>query len=332
MAHAGVVDLRRDAGGRGADVLYSLPIAWRTWRVTVDDRRTVRRSARDHASPSSSSWCCCVLGVPVAFAIGAAGLAGLALERRVSAHHHHAADPPVGGLVRAAGDSALHLRRHADGDRRHRGAPRPPRAGARRLDPRRPGDGSGHRRVHLFGHLRLDDRRRVGDRRHHDSAHDARGLPAGAGGEHRRGGVGDGHPGAAVHPDDRARLDRERLGGGALRRRLHPGGRARARDHGVHLLGGAARRDRAAAAHEAPRARQGRAAGADPARAAGDHLRRDSRRRDDAHRGCLARGALRGRSSALFVYREIKWRDLPAIMARSAVVTAPSVSCSRSRR
>ena len=68
--------------------------------------------------------------------------------------------------------------------------------------------------------------------------------------------------------------------------------------HGVHLLGGAARGHRAAAPQKRPRDRPRAQARADPARPAGDHLRRHPRRRDDAHRSRCARGALRVRSSA----------------------------------
>ena len=188
-----------------------------------------------------------------------------ARHRRRQPDHPADQDPRRRRLVRAARDSALHPRRRADGVGRHLRAHRRSGDGHRRPRARRPRDGRGRRGDPVLGHLGIDGRRRVGDQLA-ARAVDAAGRLFGARvGQRRRGRVGDGHPGAAVPDDGRARIARQPVDRDAVPRRVRAG---------VRPGRGAARPDRAArAASElagqpaAPRARSARARrGARPCR------------------------------------------------------------------
>ena len=120
-----------------------------------------------------------LLGVPVAFAIGAAGLAGLLWSGEfpmiiIMQQIHQSVDSFVllaiplfifAGMLMETGGIAVRLVRLAQA---LVGWIRGGLAMAV-VD----------RGVHLLGHLGLDHRRRLRDRRHHDPAHDARRLPPG---------------------------------------------------------------------------------------------------------------------------------------------------------
>ena len=151
-------------------------------------------------------------------------------HRRRRPRHPADQDPRRRRLVRAAGDSAVHPRRRADGDRRHLRAHRRSGDGDRGQGPRRPGDGRGRRRDPVLRHLGIDGGGRVGDQRAAGAVDAARRLLGPGIGQHRRRGLGDGHPGAAVPDDGRARLARQPVDRhavpGRLRAGLHPGGLA----------------------------------------------------------------------------------------------------------
>ena len=119
----------------------------------------------------------CLLGMPVAYALGlAAILAALwidipleAVMLKVVRRHER---------LLAAGDPVLHPGRRDHGGRRHGRAPRQPRQGVRRLHPRRHGAGQHRRLDHVRLHLRLVGRRHRGGRLGDDPADDQERLSA----------------------------------------------------------------------------------------------------------------------------------------------------------
>ena len=174
------------------------------------------------------------LGLPLAFTLALTSLTYLLGIGGVGLIILPDQDPRRRRLVRAARDPAVHPGRRADGVGRDLGTHRGPGDGHRREGPRRPGDGGGRRGDPLLGHLRVDGGRRLGDQLAPRPVDEEGRLFRTRVGQRRRGGIGDGHPRAAVPDDGGARIarelvDRDALPGG-VRASVHPRGRP-ARPH-----------------------------------------------------------------------------------------------------
>ena len=100
-----------------------------------------------------------LIGVPVAISMAAASVAYLVYLRRRARHHRRAAHDCRRGELSAARGALLHPRRQSDEHRRRHRPHLCLRAGAGRLDERRPGAGQHHRLGHLFRHVRHRARR-----------------------------------------------------------------------------------------------------------------------------------------------------------------------------
>ena len=241
---------RGAAAGAPADGSGAGPAGPSRWRVAVARPRIARLVARRCRARAR-------LGVRAAGGRrGAAPRAGQRFPRhrgagRAARLHAgaHVADLPAGdwrrrpdhpadqdprrrGLVRAPRHPALHPRRGADGVGRHLGADRRSRDGDRRAGARWAGDGGGRGRDPLLGHLGIHRGRRVGDQLAAGAVDAQVRLLGRRGGQRRRGGVGDGHPGAAVPDDGGARVAGQPVDCDPLPRRLRAG---------IPARGGAAR-------------------------------------------------------------------------------------------
>ena len=171
----------------------------------------------------------CLLGMPVAYALGLAAILGGAVDRPA------ARSRDAQGLRRherllAAGDSVLHPRRRHHGGRRHGRAAGQSRQGVRRLHPRRHGAGQYRGLDDVRLHLGLLGRRYGGGRLGHDPADDQERLSALVRRQRHDLGIAAAAAAAALAQHDHlfARRRRHDLGRAAVHGRHRPGAAARA--------------------------------------------------------------------------------------------------------
>ena len=179
----------------------------------------------------------CLLGMPVAYALGIAAHLRRSVDRS-SARSGDAQNVRRHGRFRAARDPVLHPGRRHHGRRRHGRTSRQPCQDLRRLHARRPGAGE-HPRLDLLRlHLRLVGRRHRGDRLGDDPADDQERLSAAVRGQRDdcRLAAAAADSALAQRGDLFARRRRHDLGRASVHRRHHSGPAARpVADGSVHL-------------------------------------------------------------------------------------------------
>ena len=170
----------------------------------------------------------CLLGMPVAYALGPRRHPRRAMDRH-SARSRHAQGLRRHERLLAAGHPVLHPGRRDHGGRRHGRAPRQSRQGLRRLHSRRDGAGQHRRLDHVRLHLRLLRRRYRGGRLGDDPADDQERLSAPVRRQRHHLGLAAAAAAAALAQHDHllARRRRDDLGRASVHGRGDPGAAAR---------------------------------------------------------------------------------------------------------